>query len=77
MTSNLITIYCPKCGRHWNVMGGLGQWIADCVEDEVACEICWHPEHCHQYLLNNRTVETVHDGGLAPQKKRAKRTRLP
>lgn len=73
----MITVYCYKCGKHWDVMAGLGQWIAKCVACNRAVEICWHPEHCHQYQMQNTAVETAYEGGLKQGKRLREKPALP
>jgi hypothetical protein len=54
-----LLIYCPGCGRHFAVFGGMGQWIATCGLCDESLPICWDESH------TRRTQDRHAPDGLA------------
>jgi hypothetical protein len=38
-------MFCPSCGRHFLVMGALGQWIARCDCSDTYIRFCQEEAH--------------------------------
>jgi hypothetical protein len=52
-------MYCPQCGKHFEVMAALGQWIATHCDPETYIRFCW-PEESPLYKEGRaHSAETI------------------